>query len=137
MAGSTLLQTCIPFDFNACELNLAGMLEVEKVAETMHVYTASTIHLSGHADASGSPDYNMLLSSQRVAQVADYLEMRGIEREQDYDEGKGEYAPLARNFYPDGSDAPLGRYLNRQVIVSIENPEPMQANFSGIYVPAH
>ena len=112
------------------------MLEVEKMADVMHAYPASTIHLSGHADATGSSGYNMLLSSQRAVQIAEYLEMRGVEPGRITMEGKGELAPVARNNYPDGSDAPLGRYLNRQVIATIENPGPMQAVLSGFYVPA-
>jgi hypothetical protein len=105
------------------------------LAEIMQTYPSTKIHLSGHTDATGSPDYNMLLSNQRVLKIVEYLEMRGIDPDRITAEGKGENAPVARNIYPDGNDAPLGRYLNRQVIVTLENPEPIQAELSGFYVP--
>ncbi len=136
VAGSSRLQTTIPFDHNGYLLTLAGMLEVEKVADLMHTYPVSAIHLSGHADATGSSEYNLLLSNQRAVQIAGYLEMRGVEPGRITMEGKGELAPVAMNDYPDGTDAPLGRYLNRQVIATIVNPGPMQAVLSGFYVPA-
>jgi hypothetical protein len=110
-------------------------LEIERVAEVLQTYPGTSIHLSGHTDATGSPDYNMLLSNQRVVKIVEYLEMRGIDPDRITAEGKGENAPVARNIYPDGSDAPLGRYLNRQVIVTLESPEPMQIELSGFYVP--
>lgn len=134
-AGTRILQTMISFGFNKFDLTMAGMLEVERVAEVMASYPAATIILTGHADATGSPAYNMLISNQRAAKIADYLEIRGIDPFRITVEGKGEHQPVARNTYPNGSDAPLGRYLNRQVIVSIENPEPMMAELSGFYVP--
>lgn len=134
--GNHILQTMIAFDYNKHELSMAGMLEVERMAELMHGYPESTILLTGHADAKGSPDYNLLLSGQRALQIAEYLEMRGIEPGRISMEGKGEYEPVARNSYPDGKDAPLGRFLNRQVIATIENSEPMQDKLSGFFVPA-
>jgi outer membrane protein OmpA-like peptidoglycan-associated protein/tetratricopeptide (TPR) repeat protein len=136
VAGSTRLQTSIPFDHNAYELNLAAMLEVEKIAELLQSYPEATVRLTGHADATGSADYNLLLSCQRVDQIARYLEMRGIYPGRIVTEGKGEASPVARNTQPDGTDAPLGRYLNRQVTVLVVSPEPIQADLTGIYVPA-
>jgi len=136
VAGARVLQTSVPFDHNASELTMAAMLEVEKVADVMQKYPDTKIRLTGHADATGSSDYNLLLSSQRAEQIAGYLEMRGVERSRVTLEGKGEHAPVARNYYADGSDAPLGRYLNRQVSITLESPEPIRAELAGFYVPA-
>ena len=136
VAGSRTLQTSVPFDHNAYELTMAAMLEVEKVADVMQTYPDTRVSLTGHADATGASDYNLLLSNQRAAKIADYLEMRGVDRSRVRLEGKGEHAPVARNYYADGSDAPLGRYLNRQVTLTIESPEPISAELSGFYVPA-
>jgi len=134
-AGATRLQSTVPFDHNAYELNMAAVLEVEKVADLMQTYPETKISLTGHADATGSSEYNLLLSNQRAVKIAEYLEMRGVDRSRVSLEGKGENAPVARNFYSDGSDAPLGRYLNRQVTLTIESPEPIVAELSGFYVP--
>ena len=133
--GTTRLQTSVPFDHNVFELCMAAMLEVEKIADLMQSYPSTRVQLTGHADATGSPGYNMLLSHQRADQIFRYLEMRGIDPERISIEGKGESAPVARNSYADGSDAPLGRYLNRQVIATIVSPEPIRAELAGFYVP--
>ena len=111
------------------------MLEAEKVADLMQQYPASRVRLTGRADATGSSDYNYLLSGQRASAVADYLVMRGVERSRIRLECMGEDAPVALNYYSDGSDAPLGRYLNRQVSILVENEEPMEAGLAGFYIP--
>ncbi len=134
--GATRLQTSVPFEHNAFELSMAAMLEVEKVADLMQTYPETRVMLTGHADATGSSDYNLLLSNQRADQISRYLQMRGVDPSRISLEGKGESAPVARNKYPDGTDAPLGRYLNRQVTVTIESPRPIQAELTGFYVPS-
>jgi len=135
-AGATRLQTCVPFDHNEYEMTMAAMLEVEKVADVLQSYPGSKVFITGHTDATGSADYNLLLSNQRALQIAKYLEMRGVGRSRISLEGKGEHEPVARNYHADGSDAPLGRYLNRQVKLTIESPEPIRADLAGFYVPA-
>jgi hypothetical protein len=109
---------------------------VERIAELLNNFPETLVRLTGHADAIGSADYNLLLSNQRALKIAEYLEMRGVDRSRISIEGKGELAPIARNTYPDGSDAPLGRYLNRQVTVTVISPDPIQAELAGFYVPA-
>jgi outer membrane protein OmpA-like peptidoglycan-associated protein len=135
LAGSTSLQTTVPFEHNAYELSLAAMLEVEKVADLLQRYPEARVKLTGRADETGSADYNLLLSHQRVDQIAAYLSMRGVEDQRMETEAKGETDPVALNRYPDGSDAPLGRYLNRQVSIHISNKEAMQGDLSGFFVP--
>lgn len=134
-SGSRALQTMVAFAHNKYGLSMAAIIEVERIAELMHGYPQSTILLTGHADGTGSPEYNVLLSSQRALQIAEYLEVMGIERDRITMEGKGESEPVARNSYPDGRDAPLGRFLNRQVIATVNNPEPMQGELAGFFVP--
>ncbi|MCP4310488.1 MAG: OmpA family protein [Bacteroidetes bacterium] len=137
LPGATRLQTTVPFEHNASELIMAAVLEVERVADLMQTFPETNIHISGHADATGSTDYNLWLSSRRANKIAKHLEMKGVDRGRISLEGKGEKAPVARNAYPDGSDAPLGRYLNRQVILTIESPEPIRAELSGLFVPTN
>lgn len=134
-SGSKALQTMIAFAHNKFGLSMAAIIEVERIAELMHGYPGSTILLTGHADGTGSPEYNVLLSSQRALKIAEYLEVMGIERYRITLEGKGESEPVARDSYPDGRDAPLGRFLNRQVIATVNNPEPMQGELAGFFVP--
>jgi len=133
--GPMELESGIPFDHNKFELNMPAMLEVEKIAEIMVFNPEASIALTGHADATGSAEYNMLLSLNRADQIAQYLEMRGVDPGRILINGKGENAPIARNSYPNGDDAPLGRYLNRQVCVHITCQAPMQADLTGLYIP--
>jgi outer membrane protein OmpA-like peptidoglycan-associated protein/tetratricopeptide (TPR) repeat protein len=129
------LSTCLPFDFNAYELSMAAMLEAEKITELLISYPDATISLTGHADAKGTAEYNMLLSLQRADNVARYLEKRGVETSRIHVDGLGESAPKAKNNFEDGSDAPLGRYLNRQVYVKISGRLPLESGLTGVYIP--
>lgn len=131
------LVTGIPFETNEFELNLAATLETEKIAELMVYHPNSKVELTGHTDSTGMEDFNMLLSLHRAEKIADYLEMRGIERDRILVEGTGESNPMAINSFCDGSDAPLGRYLNRQVHVRIVGALPAESNLSGIYIPVN
>jgi outer membrane protein OmpA-like peptidoglycan-associated protein/Tol biopolymer transport system component len=131
------LTTLVHFVINKYDLNLAAQLEVEKIAELMMYHTDSEVSLMGHADSTGAEDYNVLLSMYRAEAIADYLEMRGIERERIRVDGKGEASPIAINSYSDGSDALLGRYLNRQVYVRITGTLPASSNLNGVYIPSN
>ncbi len=131
----TVFETTLPFEHNEFELSMAAILEVEHIAELMVLNPESNVELTGHTDHTGGDEYNMILSLQRVGLVAQYLEMKGIQKERISKHGKGENAPVALNRYPDGGDAPLGRYLNRQVFARVVNEKPMVGDMMGPYVP--
>jgi len=131
------LTTTIPFVTNKYELGLAAQLEVEKVAELMMYHPDARVELTGYTDSTGDEDYNMILSMYRAEKIAEYLEMRGVEQERILVDGKGESSPMAINSFSDGSDAPLGRYLNRQVYVKITGRLPLDSKLSGIYIPEY
>ncbi|WP_306396148.1 OmpA family protein [Telluria beijingensis] len=65
--------------------------------------------LVGHTDDTGSSALNATLSEQRARAVAEYLERRGIPRDQMYYQGAGEVYPVADN------RAESGRLRNRRV----------------------
>jgi hypothetical protein len=115
---------------------MAALLEVEKIADLMTGHPETQVELTGHADATGTAQHNMLLSLQRAEQIASYLEHKGIDRKRILVDGKGETSPLAINKNADGSDSPLGRYLNRQVRVTIAGSLPVDSELSGVYIPA-
>ena len=131
------LTTGIPFVTNKYELGPAAQLEVEKVAELMAYHPESSVELTGHTDSTGMADFNMILSEYRAEMIAEYLEMRGIDRERIKVDGKGESNPLAINSFSDGSDATLGRYLNRTVKVKILGTLPLDNKLAGVYIPAN
>jgi outer membrane protein OmpA-like peptidoglycan-associated protein len=65
--------------------------------------------LVGHTDDTGSSSLNADLSERRAKAVAQYLERRGIPREQIYYQGGGEVYPVADN------QSEAGRAENRRV----------------------
>jgi len=131
------LTTLVPFEIDKYRLNFAAQLEVEKIAELMMYYPDSKVMCSGHADETADEDYNMRLSYARAEMVAEYLEMRGIDVERIQVEGKGETSPLAVNRFTDGTVTHLGRYLNRQVYVTITGSLPANSRLNGVYIPSN
>jgi outer membrane protein OmpA-like peptidoglycan-associated protein/tetratricopeptide (TPR) repeat protein len=129
------LTTMVPFAIDKYTLGFAAQLEVEKIAELMMYSPDSRVLLTGHADETADADYNMRLSYARAEMVAEYLEIRGIEVDRIRVEGKGEADPLAINRFTDGTVTRLGRYLNRQVLVSISGRLPVNSSLSGVYIP--
>lgn len=78
--------------------------------------------LVGHTDDTGSSALNADLSELRARAVAEYLERRGIPREQVYYQGGGEVYPVADN------RSEIGRLQNRRVeIVELSNGESFNA----------
>ena len=72
--------------------------------------------LVGHTDDTGSSRLNAELSERRARAVAEYLERRGIPRDQIYYQGAGETYPIADN------NTEAGRAQNRRVeIVELNN----------------
>ncbi len=132
----TELLTSIPFDFAKYTLNIEARLEVKIMAELLLDHPETVVTLTGHTDATGPSDYNMLLSMQRVDQIAEYLESKGIAKSRIKLKGNGEESPIAWDNYPNGKAAPLGRYLNRHVIATVSGgPLPTPSIMSGVYVP--
>jgi len=86
----------------------------------------TTIHLIiiGHTDSRGSESYNRNLSKKRALAVLDYLTKKGIDAERLKPFWKGESQPVARNNFPDGTDDPEGRRLNRRVSFGFDDPVP-------------
>jgi outer membrane protein OmpA-like peptidoglycan-associated protein/tetratricopeptide (TPR) repeat protein len=131
----SMLETAVPFDVNDFHLNMAALLEVEKIADVMSNYTETQVELVGHADATGTAQHNMLLSFQRAEQIASYLEKKGIDRKRILVDGKGEDSPLAKDNNEEGTLTALARYLNRQVCVIIAGTVPVRSEMAGVFVP--
>ena len=129
------LYTIIPFEYNSYKMSLGAQFEAEKIADLMNKNPETRLELTGHADATGSSEYNLLLSLHRADRIARYLVDKGMDPSRISVEGMGESTPLARNRNPNGSDAPLGRYVNRHVIARITGPIPASEGLSWIYIP--
>ena len=82
------------FDFNRADLNDRARQIIGEAAQNAQRGGTTRIEVSGHADRSGTPQYNQRLSEQRAQAVAAELERRGIARDQMAIQAFGESRPL-------------------------------------------
>lgn len=80
------------------------------------VLTHLLVRVVGHTDDRGSDDANVKLSKARAANVARYLQDKGIAASRIAVEGHGEAEPVATNAQP------YGRALNRRVDLFLREP---------------
>ena len=104
----------VSFDFGKADLKPAFIPTLDKVADLLHRYDRTVVHVIGHTDNVGSAEYNQRLSEQRAQSVVDYLTRKGIPWQRLVAEGRGFSEPRASN------DTPAGRQLNRRVELLIK-----------------
>lgn len=85
------------FGFNDFGLNPAATKILDKLFATFNELDFSKVEVIGYADASGSSDYNMDLSTRRAANVAKYLRLNGINSKEMITLGKGENSQFDSN----------------------------------------
>ncbi|MBA3033429.1 MAG: OmpA family protein [Gammaproteobacteria bacterium] len=90
---------------------------LDKLANTLNEYPASAITVVGYTDSQGSTQDNLELSGRRAAAVADYLALRGVQRNRMTITGRGEAEPIADNA------TETGRAQNRRVEMVIRQPQ--------------
>jgi len=106
----------ILFQFDNAELDLtSGQLrdELDRIVQRLNSLPNSIVHIDGHTDTIGLPEYNRTLSERRAETVASYLEIHGIPRSRITFQGHGTDVPLMDN------DLPEGRMVNRRAEISI------------------
>ncbi len=102
------------FDFADASLEPAALDVLASVAEKLD--GVSSIEITGHTDAIGDEDFNVLLGQQRADAVRDWLVVNtGLTADVITARGVGEADPIAPNVTDDGADNPEGRALNRRV----------------------
>lgn len=89
---------------------------LDGVSDVLKEYNKTTITVSGHTDNVGNADYNMRLSQDRAASVANYLISRGVAGARIQAVGYGMTMPVASNANEGG------RSQNRRVEVVINPP---------------
>jgi outer membrane protein OmpA-like peptidoglycan-associated protein len=75
------------------------------------------LRITGHTDAEGDPDYNLALSEQRAAAVAEHLAGLGVARERLVVVGAGASQPVADN------GTAYGRERNRRIDIELLPPD--------------
>ncbi|MET0545836.1 MAG: OmpA family protein [Caulobacterales bacterium] len=99
----------ITFDVNQDTIKPSFDDTLSKVASTLEKYPKTTIDVIGHADSTGSDDYNLALSDRRARSVAGFLVSHGVMEQRIWTQGRGESQPIASN------DTEQGRAQNRRV----------------------
>ena len=125
------------FDFDDYGLNDAAKAEVRRLLTVMKKYPDLRLEVTGHTDARGAADYNLLLSEKRAQAVVDYLVANGIDAGRLAARGVGEADPVAVDYLEDGTDSPEGRKLNRHVDLRLHNLNSPDIEVADIFVPDH
>ncbi|MGK7862688.1 OmpA family protein [Falsiroseomonas sp. E2-1-a4] len=82
------------FDFDRADLTDRARQIIGEAATNATGQGVTRIEVAGHADRSGSPQYNQRLSERRAGAVASELERRGIQRNNISVQAFGESRPL-------------------------------------------
>jgi outer membrane protein OmpA-like peptidoglycan-associated protein/tetratricopeptide (TPR) repeat protein len=113
----------ILFDFDKYFLRDKSESVLSKIYDYMAANPDVTITMGGHTDWKGTDAYNMKLSERRVNAALKYLKNKGIDPSRMKKEWFGEAKPAVSNAYPDGTDNPENRQLNRRVELRISIPD--------------
>ncbi|WP_052402241.1 OmpA family protein [Muricoccus aerilatus] len=82
------------FDFDRADLTDRARQIIAEAAQAVNTTGTTRIEVAGHADRSGTPQYNQRLSQRRAEAVAAELSRRGIARNQMSIQAFGESRPL-------------------------------------------
>ncbi len=111
--GVTITLNNIFFDFDRSTLRPESFPELNRLTTMMADRPSLEVEVSGHADATGTAEYNMGLSRRRAQSVVNYLVKQGTQEERIKVSYFGESKPVAANATLEG------RRKNRRVEFSI------------------
>jgi len=93
----------------------------EHIAATLIAQPLLTVHVIGHTDDVGDPQYNLALSARRAESVHDALVSLGVGAHRLSHEGRGDAEPIVPNTSPEG------HAVNRRVDLLIPAYAPVDA----------
>ncbi|GAB5557480.1 MAG: OmpA family protein [Schleiferiaceae bacterium] len=105
----------ILFESNSYKLLEISQHELGTLIEFLELNPTVEIEIQGHTDNVGTPESNLILSSQRATSVAEFLIEKGIGKDRIQAIGLGEDQPVASN------ETEEGRRLNRRTQIRITN----------------
>lgn len=111
----------ITFDVDQSEIKPGFYETLNSVSVVLKEFNKTNISVLGHADATGSDEYNLALSQRRALSVSNYLAAQGVSPGRLSAVGYGESRPAADN------STTQGRSLNRRVEILID---PVDSEFS-------
>ncbi len=83
------------FDFDSAELKPGADDELDRTAQVLNNYPATTIRIEGHTDQSGSEAYNQTLSEKRAESVKAAMVARNVSAARLQTVGFGESKPIS------------------------------------------
>ena len=106
------------FDFNQVSARPAATAKLDKLsADLPSLASISSILIVGHADSKEiKPEQ---LGQKRAGVIAGYLTAKGVSRSLITIRSMGQAEPIAPNTLPNGEDNPMGRALNRRVVITV------------------
>lgn len=123
------------FDWDRAEVTPEAASILDRAAEAFRQTGQVSIMLAGHADRSGSDQYNMGLSERRAASVRDYLTSKGVPTEVISSEAFGESRPLVET--ADGVREPQNRRVEINFATAANAPTTSDINMQpGSTMPA-
>ena len=104
------------FPPGSAEIKTMNFPLLNKLITAIREFPGSRIKVSGHTDATGSAEANLMLSKERAKNVADFLINVGHVKQTDITiDGYGETRPVSSN------DTEEGRAENRRIELLIVN----------------
>jgi OOP family OmpA-OmpF porin len=107
------------FDFDKGSINDTAKLLLDSLASVLKAHPDWKLRIDGFTDAKGADGYNLKLSKKRATACFNYLKALTINEDRLVTSFFGEAMPVAPNTTDNGLDNPIGRQLNRRVIVTI------------------
>lgn len=104
------------FDLNSATLLKNSNVELNALVEYLQNTSNATILIEGHTDNTGNDNANMLLSTKRAEAIAQFLVMKGIDKNRITTKGYGSTKPIADNI------TEQGRTQNRRTSFTISLP---------------
>lgn len=96
--GNVLMTLRINFDLDKSFIRTNEYPTMFKVKEILETYPEAKVQISGHADNTGSDEYNMKLSESRMNSVMDFLTRHGINNNRFFmPVPYGEWKPITDN----------------------------------------
>jgi len=109
------------FAFDSSELRPEGMAALRENAQLLKDNPTRSVRVAGYASASGTEEYNQLLSERRAAAVSAFLVKEGIAPERITTVGYGELRPAEYEETPDLIHTEAAK-ANRRVEFTVPTP---------------
>ncbi len=110
----------ISFDVGKADIKPQLRPVLNKFAQSLVQFPATTVRIIGHTDSTGTDAINNPLSVNRAASTRDYLVARGVGMSRIAIDGRGSREPIADNGTVEG------RARNRRVEIFVAEPAPAQ-----------